>query len=204
MIGSLRKHWEYTREEIWEPLAAHEKSPIDLFIALYDVAEEFLSLPTSEVLYEEMALLLEDFTLFDIGLQSICPEALRHLRRGFNRTRFLRGVELLKKLNRHTNLYLILGLPGETFFSFLLGVQFCVDRNVSRLFINHLCVLNGTALREDAVALKLHYKCTPPYTAQSSYSFSAGEMDLARVFADTIVREHDALALAPHGILLEQ
>ena len=54
MIGSLRNHWEYTPVEIWEPLAANENSPPDLFNDLYDAADEFLALPTSEALLEEI------------------------------------------------------------------------------------------------------------------------------------------------------
>jgi hypothetical protein len=54
MIGSLRHHWEYAASEVWEPLAAHEKAPISLFNDLYDVVDEFLALPTSDDLYEEI------------------------------------------------------------------------------------------------------------------------------------------------------
>jgi hypothetical protein len=54
MTGSLRNHWEYTPEEIWEPLAAHESAPPDLFNDLYDSAEEFLALPTADALFEEI------------------------------------------------------------------------------------------------------------------------------------------------------
>jgi hypothetical protein len=54
MIGSLRNHWEYSPEDIWEPLAAHEKSPPDLFNDLYDAADDFLALPTSDALVEEI------------------------------------------------------------------------------------------------------------------------------------------------------
>lgn len=54
MIGSLRNHWEYSHEDIWEPLAAHEKSPPDLFNDLYDAADDFLALPTSDALVEEI------------------------------------------------------------------------------------------------------------------------------------------------------
>ncbi len=54
MIGSLRNHWEYTPEEIWEPLAALENSPPDLFNDLYGAADEFLALPTSDALSEEI------------------------------------------------------------------------------------------------------------------------------------------------------
>jgi len=54
MIGSLRNHWEYTSEEIWEPLAAHDNAPPDLFNDLYETAEDFLALPTAEPLLEEI------------------------------------------------------------------------------------------------------------------------------------------------------
>jgi hypothetical protein len=54
MIGSLRNHWEYFPEEIWEPLAAHEKSPPDLFNDLYDAANDFLALPTSGPPFQEI------------------------------------------------------------------------------------------------------------------------------------------------------
>jgi hypothetical protein len=54
MIGSLRNHWEYTTEDIWEPLAAHEKVPTDLFNDLYDAVDDFLALPTSKALLEEI------------------------------------------------------------------------------------------------------------------------------------------------------
>jgi len=54
MSGSLRNHWEYTAEEIWEPLAAHGNAPPDLFNDLYEAAENFLALPTPESLFEEI------------------------------------------------------------------------------------------------------------------------------------------------------
>ena len=152
----------------------------------------------AELLNENNYRYLEHFTLFDIGLQSITPQALGHLRRGFNQPRFLRGVELLKRLKGQTNIYLILGLPGENFFSFLLSVKFAVACDVSRLFINHLCVLNGTTLRREAAELKLRHKPTPPYHATSNYSFGGGELSMAHLFAETMVREHDcAVAMSP-------
>ncbi|MDI6789809.1 MAG: hypothetical protein QME44_03865 [Thermodesulfobacteriota bacterium] len=54
MSGSLRNHWEYTPEEIWEPLAAHDNAPPDLFNDLYEAAEKFLALPTQDALFEEI------------------------------------------------------------------------------------------------------------------------------------------------------
>ena len=54
MTGSLRNHWEYTPVEIWEPLAARENSPPDLFNDLYGAANELLPLPTSDALLEDI------------------------------------------------------------------------------------------------------------------------------------------------------
>ncbi len=54
MTGSLRNHWEYTPVEIWEPLAAQESVPPDLFNDLYDAADGFLALSTSATLLQEI------------------------------------------------------------------------------------------------------------------------------------------------------
>ena len=54
MIGSLRNHWEYAPEDIWDPLAAYEKAPPDLFNDLYDAANDFLALPTSGPPFQEI------------------------------------------------------------------------------------------------------------------------------------------------------
>jgi len=54
MTGSLRNHWEYTPADIWEPLVAHESAPPDLFNDLYDAVDDFLALPTSDILLEEI------------------------------------------------------------------------------------------------------------------------------------------------------
>jgi radical SAM superfamily enzyme YgiQ (UPF0313 family) len=192
---------------ILDPVLAN--ADLDRLKSLHDIVEKTI-VPTgpfsisvevhAELLTEEMKPLLQHFTLFDIGLQTTTPTALRHIQRGLNVHRFAQGVEWLKQLNRQTNLYLILGLSGESFFSFLRSVRFCIERNVSRLFINPLCVLNGTALRSKAPSLQLRYAGSPPYFALSNYSFSEAELYLGRVFSETIVREHDAVVLAAYGV----
>jgi hypothetical protein len=46
MTGSLRNHWEYTLEEIWESIASYDEAPTDLFSGLYNIVDDFLALPT--------------------------------------------------------------------------------------------------------------------------------------------------------------
>jgi hypothetical protein len=54
MTGSFRTHWEYTVTDVWEAMASHEHTPPDLFGDLYDAVDEFLILPTSETVLEEI------------------------------------------------------------------------------------------------------------------------------------------------------
>ena len=148
----------------------------------------------AELLAPDTMRYLAPFTVFDVGLQSITPEALRWLKRGVSLKRFQEGVRMLMELNRQTNLYLIMGLPGENFFRHLNSIRFCIDQDVSRLFLNHLCVLNGTTLRREADKTRLKFSQAPPYVAHSNYSFSAMDMQLGHVFGNTVMREHDAQA----------
>lgn len=54
MIGSLRNHWTYTMQEIWDPLLSYKDAPEDLFIDLFDAAEKHLGVGTPEALYEQI------------------------------------------------------------------------------------------------------------------------------------------------------
>jgi hypothetical protein len=54
MSGSLRNHWSYTAQEIWDPLASHEQAPQDLFSDLYNEVEDHLGVRTSQALFGEI------------------------------------------------------------------------------------------------------------------------------------------------------
>jgi hypothetical protein len=54
MSGGFRGHWEYMAADVWEPLAAHEKAPPDLFGDLFYAGDDYLALPTSEAVLEEI------------------------------------------------------------------------------------------------------------------------------------------------------
>jgi radical SAM superfamily enzyme YgiQ (UPF0313 family) len=147
----------------------------------------------AELIDEETAALLPCFTHFDVGLQSINPPALRAIKRAFVHERFINGVRLLQALGRQINIYLLLGLPEDNFFTFLEAVRYTHSLNIERLFINALCVLNGTELRADAPRYRMDFSPKPPYLINSNATFSAQEMKMARIFANSIVKEHDAV-----------
>jgi hypothetical protein len=53
MIGNLRERWEYTWQDVWEPLGSLPQSPFDLYSQLYRVSLEYLRRkPTNQELAE--------------------------------------------------------------------------------------------------------------------------------------------------------
>ncbi|MCG2728395.1 MAG: B12-binding domain-containing radical SAM protein [Candidatus Methanoperedenaceae archaeon] len=127
-------------------------------------------------------------SIIDIGLQNTNPRVLKLIHRKFNRERFLRGISLLKKYKTNFNLYLISGFPGDTMASFLEDIRFIIDQSPGKIFVNELCLLNGTELRHRAKELYIEYDSKPPYLVRSTPSFSS--QDLKRVQALSKAVEH--------------
>lgn len=145
----------------------------------------------AELLNEENIDWLKAFTIFDVGLQSIHPPVLRNIRRAFHRQKFITGMGLLKQLDHQVNLYLIMGLPGETLFTYLDGIRFASSLDPSYLFLNPLCVLNGTELRERAIEFGLIYSPEPPYNIIETPDMSQDEIRRLRVFSEMLIAEHN-------------
>lgn len=55
MTGNFRSQWEFTPDEIWEPLAAHEQAPLSLFTDLFTTVDDYLALPTPVAIFDEMS-----------------------------------------------------------------------------------------------------------------------------------------------------
>ena len=97
----------------------------------------------------DRAKLLDCYDIFDIGLQTTNVEANKTINRSFKLDNFLRGFNLLKSLGKTCNVYLIYGLPGDTYDSFMQSVSFAESLKPNTLFLNRLCVLKGTPLRKN-------------------------------------------------------
>lgn len=145
----------------------------------------------AELLNERTLKYLQPFTIFDVGLQSIHPPVLRNIHRPYHREKFIKGVGLLKQLNRQVNIYLIMGLPGETPITYLQGVRFAVSLDPSYLFLNQLCVLNGTELRERAEELGLIYERRASYHIIETPDMTSDEIRRLRLFSDALSAEHN-------------
>jgi radical SAM superfamily enzyme YgiQ (UPF0313 family) len=116
----------------------------------------------------ELAEYLADFSMIDVGLQSINPETNRTIHRRFDAEKFTSQVHCLNEAKADFNIYLIAGLPHETLASCLRGIFFAIQQNPTRLFINELCLLNGTELRWEAAKYGYEFDENPPYIVQAS------------------------------------
>ena len=140
---------------------------------------------------EEIAGHLKEFTIFDIGLQSINPETLQAIHRRFDKQKFIAGLQRLNKTGNQTNIYLILGLPYETATTFLEGVRFALSCRPTQIFINELLLLNGTELRQRAVEYGYDFDPKPPYTVFANHWLSIDQANLLKTFAKDIEHRYN-------------
>jgi hypothetical protein len=114
----------------------------------------------------EVALLLgrAGFRSVEAGLQSTNPEALRLIRRDFNRAAFLRGAECLQRQGIAIRTGIILGLPADSLETLAATLEFLrLEGLAGGAEVYPLALLPGTELREHAAELGLEYMSLPPY-----------------------------------------
>lgn len=117
----------------------------------------------AEHITEEVAPHLRAFTIIDVGLQTTNPTTVTAIHRRFIEAKFRRGIDLLRRTGSRINIYLIIGLPYETPLSFLKGLDFALGEFPVKIFINELCLLNGTELRRRAEEFGYEFSLDPPY-----------------------------------------
>lgn len=168
------------------------KDIADLFKDLNRGRKMQISLETyAQHIHDGIAPYLADFTIIDVGLQSINTATQKEIRRSFSMERFREGLASLRKVNPNFNLYLICGLPHETLMSFLEGIRFVIGERPMRVFINELCLLNGTELRRRAADYGYDFSPAPPYKVFASAWMNRFEMRLANTLANTVYRRYN-------------
>jgi Radical SAM superfamily/B12 binding domain len=126
------------------------------------------------------------FNLFEIGLQSTNPAALKIMNRPTDLNRFIKGAALLKQRGIRPLIDLILGLPGDNLQHFKKSVDFVVDHGLAEdVQVFPLSVLPGTDFRKQSRSLGLEYTSAPPYTVIEASTFSREDMFLAINYAET-------------------
>lgn len=176
------------------------KGIADLFKDLNRGRKMQISLETyAQHIHDGIAPYLADFTIIDVGLQSINPDTQKEIRRNFSSERFRAGLASLRQVNPNFNLYLICGLPHETLRTFLEGIEFIIAERPMRIFINELCLLNGTELRRRAADYGYEFDPAPPYRVHASRWMGRREMRFANVLSNLLFRRynHSLPALLP-------
>ena len=117
------------------------------------------------------------FVSVEVGLQSTNPRALRAIRRHWNRERFLRGHELLRRQGVEVRTGIILGLPWDGLEELDATLSFLIDHDLtSGLEVYPLALLPGTELRDRAADLGLGFMAMPPYWVTSTNRLSEEQL----------------------------
>ncbi len=85
----------------------------------------------------------------ELGLQTVKPETVEYIRRGYATEVYDEAVERLNACGIHTVTHVILGLPGETRGDMLETVRHAVRCGTRGIKLQLLHVLEGTDLAED-------------------------------------------------------
>ena len=85
----------------------------------------------------------------ELGLQTIHPESVRYIRRGYENEIYRKAVRDLKEAGIHVVTHIIIGLPGESLPDAVETTRYAVDAGTDGIKFHLLHVLRGTDLEQD-------------------------------------------------------
>ena len=91
----------------------------------------------------------------ELGLQTIHPQSVRYIRRGYDNAVYDGAVQALKSAGIEVVSHIILGLPGETAAMAAQTTRYAVERRTDGVKFHLLHVLQGTDLARDYQAGKV-------------------------------------------------
>lgn len=166
--------------------------------ALAPYAERGLVLHTVEVDIERIdaaaaaQLVRAGVVSVETGPQSIGEAALAACHRGFDRERFITGVEALKRQGISVECDLIAGLPGDTAADFFDGLAFCLSLDPGKVQTSTLHVLPGTDLYQRADELGLVFDPAPPHEIIATATVSFTDLRRAEARSIYLTRQYAA------------
>lgn len=93
----------------------------------------------------------------ELGLQTVHPESVAYIRRGYDNAVYFDAVRRLKEAGIEVVTHIILGLPGETSEMMVQTTRAAVDAGTDGVKFHLLHVLRGTDLEKDYLAGK--FRC---------------------------------------------
>jgi hypothetical protein len=127
------------------------------------------------------------FSMFEIGLQSTNPKALKIMNRPTDLSRFLNGTFLLKDRDILPRIDLIVGLPGDNLEGFKRSADFVAENDLfNEIMVFPLSILPGTDFREKNKTLKIKFEKSSPYMVLHTPQFSQEDMLCAFDYAEEL------------------
>lgn len=90
----------------------------------------------------------------ELGLQTIHPDSVRYIRRGYDNEVYQKAVHNLTATGIHVVTHIIIGLPGEDLTHAVETTRYAIDAGTDGLKFHLLHVLRGTDLERDYLAGK--------------------------------------------------
>ena len=128
----------------------------------------------------------------ETGPQSTGARALEVCRRGFDRERFVAGVEALKRVGIGVECDLIVGLPGDTAADVISGMQFVAEVDPGMLQMSTLHVLPGTDLWQRAEEIGLSYDPAPPHEVVQTGEIPFADLRRLEVMGNALMDHYRA------------
>lgn len=157
---------------------ARELSPMK---AHFEMCADFFD----EEWFSFLSKMPKDTFQFEIGIQSINPEALKEIRRNPDVIRTIEACRRVKKIgNIEVHADLIAALPHDTYDDILKAVDLLYDA-CDVLFLGRLKMLYGSPIRDMADRFSAEYEDVPPYAVLKTSTLSYDElmclMDISEV-----------------------
>ena len=93
----------------------------------------------------------------ELGLQTVHPETVRYIRRGYENDVYIKAVQDLRRIGVHVVTHIIIGLPGETGEMAVETTRQALLAGTDGVKFHLLHVLRGTDLEQDYLAGK--FRC---------------------------------------------
>ena len=101
----------------------------------------------------------------ELGLQTVHPESIRYIRRGYENEVYFDAVKRLKEAGIEVVTHMILGLPGEDTAMAVQTARAAIEAGTDGVKFHLLHVLRGTDLEKDYLAGRFRCLELPEYAA---------------------------------------
>lgn len=127
----------------------------------------------------------------ETGPQSTNEATLKKISRYFEKEKFANGVRRLLAGGIEVLCDLIIGLPGDNFYSFVQSVKFVFSLKPTKVIFSTLNVLPGTQLAKQAKKFGLNFDHQSPHYVLNNSTFPFIEIRRAEIWANSFQKEYN-------------